>query len=93
MLRAAAVGVPTWVVLLAALPATGLGVGACLALATLGAVVAIVLAGRMRGGRARTEGDADAPRPRRAIGPLAAVALTLGAVALLAYVVFVIRAA
>ena len=41
--RGAVVGVPTWIVLLALLPFTGLGVVACLALATGLAIVAVVV--------------------------------------------------
>ena len=88
--RGAAIGVPTWIVLLALLPFTGLGVGACLALATGLAIVAVVVAERLR---TRDGRDAPAPRrdrPRRAMSPLAAAGLTLLAVAIVAYVIFVI---
>ncbi len=91
--RGAAIGVPTWIVLLALLPFTGLGVGPCLGLATGLAVVAVVATERVRGRGAR---DAPAPRrdrPRRTLGPLAAAGLTLLAVAIVVYVVFVIRSA
>ena len=54
--RAALVGVPTWIVLLALLPFTGLGVGACLALATVLAIAAIVVAERLRRREERGEG-------------------------------------
>ena len=88
--RGAVVGVPTWIVLLALLPFTGLGVVACLALATGLAIVAVVVAERLRrdgrDGRARRR-----DRPRRAMSPLAAAGLTLLAVAIVVYVVFVIR--
>jgi hypothetical protein len=90
--RGAAVGLPTWVVLLAALPATGLGVVACLALATLVAVVAVVLAERLRP-REQEPPAGGGRRPRRAMSPLAAAALTLAAVGLVVYVIFVVRAA
>ncbi|HSI31778.1 MAG TPA: hypothetical protein VK951_10640 [Miltoncostaeaceae bacterium] len=87
--RGAVVGVPTWIVLLALLPFTGLGVVACLALATGLAIVAVVVAERLRrdgrGGQARRR-----DRPRRAMSPLAAAGLTLLAVAIVAYVIFVI---
>jgi hypothetical protein len=90
--RAAAVGVPTWIVLLALLPFTGLGVGACLALATALAIGAVIGAERLRGRGSRQRGPRGAG-PRRAMSPLAAAGLTLAAVAVLVYVVFVIRAA
>ena len=93
MVRGAAIGVPTWIVLLAALPATGLGVVACLALATGLAIAAVVVAERLRGREPRAGGAAAGARPRRAMSPLAAAALTLGAVAVLVYVILVIRAA
>ena len=91
-MRAAAVGVPTWIVLLALLPFTGLGVGACLALATALAIGAVIGAERLRGRGSRQRGPRGAG-PRRAMSPLAAAGLTLAAVAVLVYVVFVIRAA
>ena len=48
--RGAVVGVPTWIVLLALLPFTGLGVVACLALATgLWAEIVIALRGPISG--------------------------------------------
>jgi hypothetical protein len=89
--RAALVGVPTWSVLLAVLPFTGLGVGACLALATGIAIAAAIGAERLRG-RDRSAAPAERPPgPRRALSPLAAAGLTLLAVAIIAYVVFVLR--
>lgn len=95
--RAAAVGIPVWIVLLAVLPATGLGPLPCLSLATLLAAGAVVLAERRRSRRLRAERDAPGePLRRGERGPMAAstaVGLTLGAVALLVYVLFVIRAA
>ncbi|HEX2503807.1 MAG TPA: hypothetical protein VHK00_07685 [Miltoncostaeaceae bacterium] len=93
MVRGAAIGVPVWIVLLAALPATGLGVGACLALATGLAIAAVVMAARLRGREPRAGRAASGARPRRAMSPLAAAALTLGVVAVLVYVILVIRAA
>jgi hypothetical protein len=90
--RAAAVGVPTWIVLLALLPATGLGVGACLSIATGLAAVAAIAAERLRGRRGRETAPRRRPRARWSLSPLAAAGLTLAAVALVAYVVFVIRA-
>jgi hypothetical protein len=88
--RGALVGVPTWILLLALLPFTGLGAGACLALATGLAIAAVVVAERLRPREGR-DGPAARARPRRAMSPLAAVGLTLLAVAIIAYVVFVIR--
>jgi hypothetical protein len=89
--RAALVGVPTWIVLLAVLPFTGLGVGACLALATGIAIAAVIAAERLRG-RDRSRAPAGRARgPRRAMSPLAAAGLTLLAVAIIVYVVFVLR--
>jgi hypothetical protein len=77
-------------VLLGALPFTGLGPEACLTIATALAVAAIVLAERRQG---RREAEGRRPRRRRAMGALAAAGLTLAAVAVLAYAIFVIRAA
>ena len=89
MARGAVVGVPTWIVLLALLPFTGLGVVACLALATGLAIVVVVVAERLRrDGRGGQVPRRD--RPRRAMSPLAAAGLTLLAVAIVAYVIFVI---
>jgi hypothetical protein len=89
--RGALVGVPTWLVLLALLPFTGLGIGACLALATGLAIAAVVAVERLRG---RERAPAPAARrggPRRSMSPLAAAGLTLLTVAIVAYVIFVIR--
>jgi len=92
--RTAAVGVPTWIVLLAVLPFTGLGVLACLSLATLLAGVVVVVVERRRSRRGEAARPAaGAPRARRPMSPLTAALLTLGGVALLVYVVFVLRAA
>ena len=85
--------IPAWIVLLGVLPfATGLGPLACLSFATLLAVAAVVLVERRRARReARPAGD---PRPaRRPMSALTGAGLTLGAVALLVYVVFVLRSA
>jgi hypothetical protein len=89
--RAAAVGVPTWIVLLALLPFTGLGVGACLAVATALAIGAVILAERLRA-RGPRRRPVRGRRPRRQMSPLAAVGITLAAVAVLVYVIFVIQA-
>jgi hypothetical protein len=90
--RAAAVGVPTWIALLALLPFTGMGVGACLAVATALAIVAILVVERLRGRGKRMERRQRGPRTLRSMSPFAAAALTLGAVALVVYIVWVIRA-
>ena len=93
--RSAAVGIPTWIVLLGVLPfITGLGPLACLSLATLlaGALVVFVERRRSRRGE-RSQEAAGAPRVRQPMSARTAALLTLGGVALLAYVVFVIRAA
>ncbi len=86
-MRIAAVAVPAWVVLLLLVPLTGLGIMPSLLTATLLAA----------GAGAGVEMRRGAPRPRaRRRAPMSAaraVALTLLAVALLAYVVFVLRAA
>ena len=95
-MRGALVGFPTWIALLWLLPLTGLGVMPCFTLATLLAVAAVVLAERYRRRRAGApapEGPAGGARPRRPMSPLAAAGLTLAGVALLIYVVFVIRSA
>lgn len=83
--------------LLAALPFTGLGVIACLSLAVVLSCTAVVLAERRR--TRRTAGAAAGSsegltRGERA--PMSAVTgagIALGAVVVLVYVVFVIRAA
>jgi hypothetical protein len=90
--RGAAIGVPTWIVLLAALPFTGLGVLACLTLATALAVAVVVVVERMRARGPRSPREPGAVGGFRSMSPLAAVGLTLGVVVLLVYVVFVIRA-
>ena len=80
-----------WLVLLGVLPpATGLGPLACLSLATLLAAGAVVVVERRRARReARPAGSP--PAPRRPMSALTAAGLTLGAVALLVYVLFVLR--
>jgi hypothetical protein len=84
---------PVWIVLLGVLPyATGLGPLACLSLATLLAAAVVVLVERRRA-RAEARPAGGPPPARRPMSPLAAAGLTLGAVALLIYVVFVIRSA
>jgi hypothetical protein len=87
VVRIAAVAVPTWVVLLLLVPLTGLGIMPSLLTATALAT----------GAGAGVEMRRGTPRRRaRARAPMSAgraVVLTLLAVALLAYVVFVLRAA
>jgi len=85
--------VPTWIVLLGALPFTGLGVGACLALATGLAIAAVIGAERLRSRERRPAGGRRPARSWRSMSPLGAAALTVAAIAVLVYVVFVIRAA
>ena len=84
---------PVWIVLLGVLPfATGLGPLACLSLATLLAAAAVVVVERRR---ARHESrPAGAPHARRRpMSALTAAGLTLGAVVLLVYLIFVLRSA
>ena len=98
VVRGALVGIPTWLVLLLLFPLTGLGVLPCLLGATIVTIAVVVLAERRH---RRRHADADAgggdartvARTRKPMSALTAVALTLGGVALLAYVLFVIRAA
>ncbi len=79
------------------LPLTGLGVLACLSLAVALAVAAIVVTERRRTRRlarqAAAPGDAPARAERGPMSAPAAVGLTLLVVAVLAYVVLVVRAA
>jgi hypothetical protein len=90
--RCVAVFLPVWIVLLGVLPfATGLGPLACLSLATLVAVAAVVVVERRRA-RRRAAPSGEAARERRPMSAPAAVALTLGVVVLLVYILFVIRA-
>ncbi len=92
VVRGALIGFPTWILLLWLLPLTGLGVLPCFFGATLLAAIVVVVAERRHRRRhGRAPGPAE-PRRRRPMSPLAAAALTLGAVALLAYVLFVISA-
>lgn len=96
--RGAAVGLPTWIVLLGLLPLTGWGPLACLSLATVLAVGVVFGAERRRTRRLAADeaGHGDIARrrgERRPMSALPAVALTLAAVIALIYVVFVIRAA
>ena len=98
--RAALVGVPVWIVLLALLPLTGMGVLPCLFGATALAVVAIVVAERRRARRlvaAEARGEPGEPElrrgERRPMSPLVAAALTLAAVGFAAYIILVLRAA
>ncbi len=84
---------PVWIVLLGVLPyLTGMGPLACLSLATLVAVAAVVLVERRRSRREARPAGAPAAA-RRPMGALTAAGLTLGVVVVLAYVVFVLRSA
>jgi hypothetical protein len=84
---------PVWILLLGVLPpATGLGPLACLSLATLLAAAAVVVVERRRARRGARPADGP-PGPRRPMSALTAAGLTLGGVALLIYVVFVLRSA
>lgn len=93
--RAVLVGLPVWLVLLLFLPRLDLSPMASFSLASLVAILAVVGAGigLRRRGRAREAGAAGTGSTRVRIGPLGAVALTLLAVALLAYTIFVLRSA
>ena len=85
---------PTWIVLLALFPLTGLGVLPCLLGATLVTAAVIVVADRRRSRRdAAAAPGAAAPRERRPMGALAGAGIALGLVVVLAYVVLVARAA
>lgn len=86
---------PLWILLLALFPLTGLGVLPCLFGATLVTGVVVVLADRRR---ARREAGAPAPGSgaapaRRPMGALGGAGVALAVVAVLAYVLFVVRAA
>ena len=87
-------GIPTWIFLLFLLPFTGLGVLACL-LGASGLTTGVVIwAERRHTRRDGAEATSASTVPhRRPLGPLAAAGLTLGAVVLVAYILFVIRAA
>jgi hypothetical protein len=92
----AAVGIPVWILLLWLLPLSGMGPLPCLTLATALTAAVVVFAERRRARRLRDDGDAAAAAPGGRRGPTsapAAVGLTLGVVALLVYVLFVIRSA
>ena len=93
VVRGALIGFPTWILLLWLLPLTGLGVLPCLFAASALAAVVVVVAERRRRRRHSRPAEPRPARPKRAMSPLTAAALTLGAAALLAYVLFVIRAA
>jgi hypothetical protein len=82
-----------WIVLLAVLPfATGLGPLACLSLATLLAAVLVVLVERRRS-RTETRPDGGPAPVRRPMSALTGAGVALGVVALLVYVIFVLRSA
>ena len=90
--RAAAIGIPIWLVLLFLFPFTGMGALPCMMGATLITAGVVLWADRRRERRARAEGAGErrADAPRRPMGPLTAAALTLGGVLLVAYVLFII---
>jgi hypothetical protein len=88
-------GLPIWLVLLVVVPATGLGSIGSLALSTLLAAAAVVLAERRWGRRSDAGGDTSQAGPRRVrdkgpMSPLRAVFLTLAAVVAVIYVIFII---
>jgi hypothetical protein len=72
--------------------ATGLGPLACLSLATLLAAAVVVLVERRRA-RSGARPAGGAPPTRRPMSALTGAGIALGVVALLVYVVFVLRAA
>ncbi len=88
--RAAALGVPVWLVLLLLLPLTGMGPLACMSGATLLTAGAVVWADRRSRRRGPEADDGPPDGARTPMSPLAAAGLTLAGVALLAYVIFVI---
>ena len=82
-------GIPTWILLLLLLPLSGAGVLPCFFGASLLAAGVVIWADRRH---ARREGGATprpADTPRSPMSPLAAAGLTLGAVVLVLYIVFV----
>ncbi len=93
VVRGALIGFPTWILLLWLLPLTGLGVLPCFFAAGALAATVVVLAERRHRRRQSRPEPTGPPRARRAMSPLTAAGLTLGGVALLAYILFVIRAA
>jgi hypothetical protein len=72
--------------------ATGLGPLACLSLATLLAAVLVVLVERRRS-RTETRPDGGPGPARRPMSALTGAGVALGVVALLVYVIFVLRSA
>ena len=94
VVRGALVGFPTWILLLWVLPLTGLGVLPCFLGASVLAAIVVVLAERRHRRRhaAAAQAEPGPAKPRRPMSPLAAAGLTLAGVALLAYILFVIRA-
>ena len=96
--RCAAVGFPVWLVLLLLIPQTGMGPMPCLFLATLLTAAVVVAVERRRGRRARAAGEPVAgspgrPAERRPMSALAGAGIALGAVVVLAYIIFVMAAA
>jgi uncharacterized iron-regulated membrane protein len=89
----AAVGIPTWILLLFLFPFTGLGPLLCLTAATL-VTAGVVVWNERRRVRGDDGGRAPAPdSPRAPMGALAGAGIAVGVVVVLVYVIFVIRAA
>jgi ABC-type Fe3+-siderophore transport system permease subunit len=93
VVRGALVGFPTWILLLLLFPLTGLGVMPCFFGATIVTIAVVILAERRHRRRHADPASGPVGRTHRPMSALTAVALTLGGVAVLAYVLFVIRAA
>lgn len=94
--RLVAIALPVFVVLLIALPFTGMGAVGCLSAAILLTGATVWWAERRRArrlGAARAAAAQGETAYRQPMGPLTAAALTLGGVLLLIYVILVIRAA
>jgi uncharacterized iron-regulated membrane protein len=89
----AAVGIPTWILLLFLFPFTGLGPELCLTGATLVTAAVVVWSERRRRRTSGDEGPQEPEAPRAPMGALGGAAIAVGAVVLLVYVIFVIRAA
>jgi uncharacterized iron-regulated membrane protein len=90
----AAVGIPTWILLLFLFPFSGLGPLLCLTGATLVTAAVVVWSERRRGRDAEDGGGQQEPdAPRAPMGALAGAGIAVGVVVLLVYVIFVIRAA
>ncbi|WP_217914571.1 hypothetical protein [Miltoncostaea marina] len=87
-------GVPVWLVLLLLVPRTGLGPMPSLFLATVLTAAVVVAVERRRSRHARAAAAPHArPAERRPMSALAGAGIALGAIVVLAYVVFVLVAA